>query len=173
MQLVNISSYLKKEYLNQIRKRLYEIEKKTKINRTEKTKLLNELSEISTDLKFKRKNIPSDYRDNNYANIEDTEYMFGDLDHYFKPILTQRLFNDSYQRYYCRGDPTRQMSIDTYLDKIIPYIKLLINEKKMTEQKIQLDIAINLIHIIDKKRITHFTKSENINCLPSSNTDDI
>ena len=55
--------------------------------------------------------------------------MFGDLDHYFKPILTQRLFNDSYQRYYCRGDPTRQMSIDTYLDKIIPYIKILINEK--------------------------------------------
>ena len=27
-QLVNVSSYLKKEYLNQIRKRLYEIEKK-------------------------------------------------------------------------------------------------------------------------------------------------
>ena len=35
-QLVNVSSYLKKEYLNQIRKRLYEIEKKTKINRNEK-----------------------------------------------------------------------------------------------------------------------------------------
>ena len=91
MELVNISSYLKKEYLNQIRKRLYEIEKKTKINRTEKTKLLNELSEISTDLKFKRKNIASDYRDNNYANIEDIEYMFGDLDDYYKPILVQRI----------------------------------------------------------------------------------
>ena len=35
-QLVNVSSYLKKEYLNQIRKRLYEIEKKTKINTNEK-----------------------------------------------------------------------------------------------------------------------------------------
>ena len=87
-------------------------------------------------LNSKEKTFISDYRDNNYANIEDTEYMFGDLDHYFKPILTQRLFNDSYQRYYCRGDPTRQMSIDTYLDKIIPYIKILINEKKITEQKI-------------------------------------
>ena len=36
-QLVNIWPYLKKEYLNQIRKRLYEIEKITNINRTEKT----------------------------------------------------------------------------------------------------------------------------------------
>ena len=45
--LVNISSYLKKQELNQIRKRLYEIENKTKINRTEKTKLLNELSDLS------------------------------------------------------------------------------------------------------------------------------
>ena len=39
-QLVNVSSYLKKEYLNQIRKRLYEIEKKTKINRNEKKNCL-------------------------------------------------------------------------------------------------------------------------------------
>ena len=39
-QLVNVSSYLKKEYLNQIRKRLYEIEKKTKMNRNEKKNCL-------------------------------------------------------------------------------------------------------------------------------------
>ena len=151
MQLVNISSYLKKQELNQIRKRLYDIEKKTKINRTEKTKLLNELSKISTDIKFKRKNIASDYRDNNYANIEDIEYMFGDLDDYYKPILVQGLFNNNYQRYYCRGDPTRQLSINTYLDKIIPYIKILIDENKISEQKIQLDIGINFIHITYNK----------------------
>ena len=68
MQLVNISSYLKKQELNQIRKKLYDTEKMTKINRTEKTKLLNELTEISTNLKYKRKYIPTDYRDDNYAN---------------------------------------------------------------------------------------------------------
>ena len=50
--------------------------------------------------------------------------MFRDLDDYYKPILVQGLFNDGYQRYYCRGDITRQMSIDTYLDKVIPYIKI-------------------------------------------------
>ena len=53
--------------------------------------MLKELSEISTNLKFKRKNMLSDYRDNNYANIEDIEYMFGDLDDYYKPILVQGL----------------------------------------------------------------------------------
>ena len=36
LQLLNISPYLKKEYLNQIRKRLYDIEKKTSKNRAEK-----------------------------------------------------------------------------------------------------------------------------------------
>ena len=45
--------------------------------------------------------------------------------------------------------------------------------KKISKQKIELDIGINLIHITDKKRITHFAKSENIKCLPSNNTDDM
>ena len=50
------------------------LKKNSKINRSNKTKLLNELSQISTNLKFKRKNMLSDYRDNNYANIEDIKY---------------------------------------------------------------------------------------------------
>ena len=63
-QLVNVASYLKKQELNRIRKRLYEIEKITKINRTEKSKLLNELNKITTSLEFKKKSMISDYRDN-------------------------------------------------------------------------------------------------------------
>ena len=65
------------------------------------------------------------------------------------------------------------MSIDSYMDKVISYITILIDQKKIREQKIQLYIGINLVHIIDNKRITFFTKSENIKCLPSSNTQDI
>ena len=30
----------------------------------------------------------SDYRDDNYANIDDIEYMFGDIDNYYVPSLT-------------------------------------------------------------------------------------
>ena len=100
----------------------------------------------------------SDYRDDSYANLQDIKYMFSYLDDYYKPILVQGLFNDNYQRYYCIGDQTRQTSIDTYMDKIIPFTKILIDEKKITEQKIQLDLGINLVHIVDNKRITFFYK---------------
>ena len=81
-QLVNVSLYLEKEKLERIRKRLYEIKKKTQITRTERTRLLNELTEISTDLKFERKKMINDYRDDNYPNLQDIEYMLGDLDDY-------------------------------------------------------------------------------------------
>ena len=47
----------------------------------------------------------SNYRDHNYANIDNTEYMFGGIDNYYKPILTRSLFNNGYQRYHFRGDP--------------------------------------------------------------------
>ena len=30
----------------------------------------------------------SDYRDDNYANINDIEYILGDIDDYYAPILT-------------------------------------------------------------------------------------
>ena len=57
LQLVDTSPYLNKEELNQIRKELYVIEKNTKVNRSEKTKLLNKLHKISTSLVFKKKNM--------------------------------------------------------------------------------------------------------------------
>ena len=47
----------------------------------------------------------------------------------------------------------------------------MIDENKIHEQKIQLDIGINLMHITNKQGITHFTKSDNIKCLISSSTD--
>ena len=35
----------------------------------------------------------SDYRDDNYANIDDIEYIFGDIDNYYAPVLTSLLFD--------------------------------------------------------------------------------
>ena len=120
LQLFDASQYLNK-------KALYGIENLTKINRSEKNKLLKELNSISSDLKFEQKKMISDYRDDNYANIDDIEYMFGDIDNYYQPILTRSLFNKGYQRYYFRGDPNRNMSVTTYFDKIIPYLRVLID----------------------------------------------
>ena len=99
-ELVKVPDCLsrKKKHLKQIRKKLHETAKNKQIARTERTRLLTELTEISLNPKFK-KNMISDYRDDNYANSQDIEYMFDDLDDYYKPILVQGLLNGSYQRY--------------------------------------------------------------------------
>ena len=126
------------------------LKKLTGITRSEKNKLLKELNSISVDLKFERKKMISDYRDDNYANINDIECMLGDIDNYYQPILTNSLFNNGYQRYHFRGDPERTMSVNTYFDKIIPYLRVIIDKNKLYEQKIQLDMSINMIHISEQ-----------------------
>ena len=64
------------------------------------------------------------------------------------------------------------MSVTTHFDKIVPYLRVLIDNNKLFEQKIELDIDINMLHISKQKRITHFSKSD-VFCLPPSNTNDI
>ena len=75
MQLFEVSQYISKKALKDIKNRLRAIKKLTKITTSEKNKILKELSSISTDLKFKRKNMISDYRDDNYANIDDLDLV--------------------------------------------------------------------------------------------------
>ena len=173
IQPFEVSQYLSQKALKDIKKRLHAIKKLTKITISENNKILKELNSISTDLKFKRKNMISDYRDDNYANIDDIEYIFGDIDNYYQPILTSSLFNNGYQKYHFRGDPDRNMSVNTYFDKIVPYLRMLIDENKLYEQKIQLDMGINMVHISGQRRIRHFSRSNNVICLPSSDTNKI
>ena len=135
LHLRQVSPYVDKKGHSKIRKRLHDIKKITKINRSLKNKLLKELNSISIDLKFIYKNMISDYRDDNYANINNIEYIFGDIDDYYTPVLTSLLFDGGYQRYHFRGDKLRNMSVKSYLDKIIPYLRMLIDENKVHEQK--------------------------------------
>ena len=65
------------------------------------------------------------------------------------------------------------MSVKSYLDKIIPYLKMLIDENKVYEQNIQLDLGFNMVHMSDSRKITYFSCSDNIICMPSSNTNEI
>ena len=156
-----------------IKKRLKEIDKNTRTSRTEKKKLLEELSKILLDLQYKRKYISFAYDSNDYYGLKDLEYTFGDLDDYYKPILATERFNGNYQMYICRGHKDRDIDIDMYLDQVTPYLIALINKKKISDQKIQLNIAINLRHITKNNIITFYVKSENIVCLPSDNSKDI
>ena len=95
----------------------------TKINRSLENKVLKEWNSLSSGLKFKRKNLVSDYRDENYANINDIEYILGDIDNYYAPMLTGSLFNKNYESYHFRGDKMRNMPVKSYLDKIIPDLR--------------------------------------------------
>ena len=173
MQLFGVSPYISKKEPVNIRKTLYDMQKMTIIDRSLKNKMLKDLNSISSDLKFVQKNMISDFRDDNYANIDDIEYMFGDIDNYYAPILTSSLFDNGYQRYHFRGDILHNMSLKSYLDKVIPYLKMLIDGNKVHEQKLQIDIGFNMIHISDNRRITHFSRSDNVICMPSSNTNEI
>ena len=136
LQPFNVSPYLNKNKHGNIRKRLYDIAKMLKIDSNMKNKLLKELNNISSDLKFAQKRMIRDFRDENYANINDVEYIFGDIDKYYAPILTSSLFDKGCQRYHFRGDKMRNMSVKSYFDKMLPYLSVLIDQNKVYEQKI-------------------------------------
>ena len=169
--IIELGRMIDKPDKDKIRKRLDEIDKKTRISRAEKTRLLEELSKILLNLEYKRKCISSAYDSTDYYGLKDLEHTFGDLDDYYKPILAKESFNRNYQMLTCSGDKNRDMDIDMYLDKVRPYLITSINEKKISDQKIQLDIAINLSHITKNDRITFYVKSNNIACLLSDNSE--
>ena len=147
--------------------------KKKKMIQRQQKKLLKELNSISAKLKFIQKNVLSDYRDANYANIDDIEYIFGDIDNYYALMLTSSLFNKCYQWYHFRGDKMHNMSVKSYFDKINPYLRVLIDENKAYEQKIQIDIGFNMVQISNKRRSMHFSRSDNVIYMQSSNTNEI
>ena len=51
-------------------------------------------------------------------------------DDYYKPILVVSSFKGGYKEYENRGDKDKTLSIEQYLNKIIPYLKELINNQK-------------------------------------------
>ena len=88
-------------------------------------------------------------------------------------MLAKESFDGNYQMYTCRGDKERTMYITEYLEKVKPYLIALIDEKKTPSHKIQIVIAINLIHLTKSDRIIFYVKSKNIECHLSDNSEDI
>ena len=162
---------LNKSDRNTIRKRSEKIDKETP-NKTQKRRLLEELNNILLDLEFKKKHINTAFDSSSSCDLKDLEYTFGDLDDYYIPILAKESFGGNYQMYTCRGDEERNMYITYYLNKIKPHLVALIDEKKVNN-KIQLGIAMNLIHLTKSDRITFYVKSKNIECYISDNSEDI
>ena len=173
LMIIKASGYIDKEKAKTIRKKLYDVQNMQKIDRKTKNKLLKELESIFIDLKFIEKHMVSDFRDDNYANIADIVYMFGDINDDYKSILVNTVFDGGYQRYHIRGDKNRDMTIEQYYNATSPHLKVLIDNHKVHETKIQIDMGFNMVHLDNNRRITHFSRSENVICTPSSNTNEI
>ena len=89
--------------------------------------------------------------------------MFNDIENYYYSILTKQSFNGNYQMYTCRDDKDNTMSINEYISIISPYLLDLIVRKKMLDSnKIQLVIAIDLIHLTSNNIVTFYVKSKNV-----------
>ena len=141
MLIIELGMMIDKADKDIIRKRLGEIDKLNPSTR-QKIKIL-ELTEIFNDLQFKRKHVNSAFDSSSYYGLKDLEYIFGDLDDYYKPILAKDNFEGNYQMYSCRGEKDRTISISQYLDTVKPYLFALIGQKNnISSQK----IAVNLVH---------------------------
>ena len=79
--------------------------------------------------------LDDDDDDAEYKGITDLELLFDEIDEndYYKPILVESFYEDGYKEYESRGDMNKPLSIEEYLDKIIPYLKELIDNHKAIE----------------------------------------
>ena len=119
--------------------------------------------------------------DAEYKGITDLELLFDEIDEndYYMPILVKSFYKDGYKKYESRGDINKSLSIEEYLDNIIPYLKELTNNHKAiendsTEWKIQLNAKIKNVSLDDAMDIHNFyvwSKNEEIRL--GSETDDI
>ena len=76
--------------------------------------------------------------------------------------------------YTCRDDKDNTMIINEYISIISPYLLDLIVRKKMLDSnKIQLVIAIDLIHLTSNNIVTFYVKSKNVTCTPADKSSDI
>ena len=72
---------------------------------------------------------------------------------YYKPILVGS-FKKCYKKYESRGNKNKILSIEQYLNKIIPHLKELINNHKTikngsNEWKIQLNMSTKFVSLED------------------------
>ena len=157
--------------LKEIKKTLYNIEKRNKIGSKKTKRYLDEL-----DKKTLKLDKYHDYDDYEYKGIKDIKDLFKlsiDKD-YYKPILVKSGYNGNYVQYESKGD--KILTLKEYLALIEKYLRELINYyKNKGEWKLQLIAEINFISLkpgSDETRIMH-TRSDNEEFMNGDDTDEI
>ena len=165
MPLARLGDITTKKDRDEIRKKLYEIETKQKITKTQKEKYLNYLIELVNFLDKKEKYMHKVYDDINYTGIRNIEHLFISTDDYYEPVLVESSFDGYYEYYEIRGDKDKKLSARQYLYMISPELTKLINKRKnnnSNQQKVQLSMGINFMNINDKEKSHTFQREEQI-----------
>ena len=111
---------------------------------------------------------------------------------YYKPIITNGAFNNSYIQYESKGNKDKILSPSEYLNMIRSYLRDIINNHKthgewrihsrnaipehktQSEWKIHLTMTINFISSKDSdETFTMYIKSDNVEIMIDSKTDEI
>ena len=170
-ELKNPTYNISKSESKDIKRTLYNIEKRRKINSRKTSKYLDEL--YKRILKLDKYH---DYDDFEYKGIKDIEELFKvsiDKD-YYKPKLTKSGYNKNYVQYESKGD--KILALKEYLALIEKYLRELIEEYKLKgEWKVQLAIEINFISLKPGSNETHimYTRSDNVEIMFGYDIDDI
>ena len=162
---------ISKSELKEIKKILFNVERRKKNSSRETSKYLDEL-----DKKILKLEKDHDYDDYEYKGIKDIKDLFKlsiDKD-YYKPTLVKSGYNGNYVQYESKGD--RILTLKEYLALIENYLRKLINYcKNKGEWKLQLIAEINFISLkpgSDETRIMH-TRSDYEEFINCSDTDEI
>ena len=170
-ELKDLSYKLPRSELKEIKKNLYNIEKRNKFKSKRTNKYLDEL--YKKILELEKYNDHDDYGYIGIKNIKDLFKLLIDKDHY-KPILVKRGYNNNYIQYESKGD--KILTLKEYLALIENYLRELINYyKNKGKWKLQLIAEINFISLrpgSDETRIMH-TRSDNEEFMNGDDTDEI
>ena len=146
--LNRLRDILPKIYKKETKKKLYEIERNENLSEQEKEEIEEYLTKLVRNLKKKEENRHHDCDDPDYYGLRDIERLFRKIDDYYKPILVKSPFRGNYKHYESRGHGDKNLFAEQYLEKIKPYLRVLINDNKTIESgdsKIQLIMHINSI----------------------------
>ena len=132
-----------KSELKDIKRILYNVEKRSIVGSKKTKRYLDEL-----DKKILKLDKYHDYDDYEYKGIKDIKDLFKlsiDKDHY-KPTLVKSGYNGNYVQYESKGD--KKLTLKEYLVLIEKYLRELINYyKNKGEWKLQLIAEINFISL--------------------------
>ena len=159
--LIDLSYKLSRSELKEIKKNLYNIEKRKQFNSKRTNKYVDELDK--NILKLER--YSQDYDDYECKGVKDVRDLFklSVNKDYYKPKLTKSGYDNNYAQYESKGD--KISTFKEYLTLIEQYLRELINYyKSKGEWKVQLIADINFISLkpgSDETRVM-YTKSDNV-----------